>query len=357
MKRMMPVLAAALLLAGCATPAATSDSVVEPVVDSPSEMAVAPTPCPTPEVTPVPEPGLACEEIRTVLCYDSAPARPCEGYFTMSRDGLWGLMRADGTEVLPCKAQYPVFICGALQQWHWDVQGMSWDDFDSISQTLQEEGVGALCSGHGGLDHSFFYDLDAAGRDQTAVDLSALRCLVGGTPGQSEPMVDAYWEFYGDLLPVYSAHEDPEGGELGWPGPMVESKTGDGQTVKWWYMSRDGSALLPAELDQAGWFFAEALAPVQTGGRWAYLDRKGELATEAVYDAVCDTGPNNDSETFRFAAHLQNGYAAVCRDGKWGLLDATGAEVIPCEEQGVAWEGSTLWVKQDTGWYKAELPA
>ena len=56
-------------------------------------------------------------------------------------------------------------------------------------------------------------------------------------------------------------------------------------------------------------------------------------------------------------APLQNGYAVVRRGNGWGLLDENGVEVIPCEEQGVAWEGTTLWVKNDTGWHKTALPA
>lgn len=355
MKRILSVLASAALLTGCASSApsrAAADT-------SPAETAPAVTPAPTatpvPTATPEPEPGLPYDEIRMVVKEGAYAAEFKQGYYTMSQDGLWGLMRADGTKVLPCEALSPVSLCGALEQWHWDVY-KNWDEMDALSQKLTAAGGGALCAGHGGFSFSFFYDLDSPGRDPAGVDLSALRCLQSGTPGESVPMEDAYWERFGDLLPVYSAHEDPEGGEMAWPGPMEETITGDGQTVKWWYIGRDGTAFYPANLDKAGWFFGEALAPVETDGKWAYLDRSGTLATQAVYDPVCTAAFGSDGE-FVYGAPLYNGYAVVRRGDGWGLLDSNGAEVIPCEEQGVAWEGTVLWVKEEDGWHRTELLA
>lgn len=356
MKRMLLLLLSFTLLSGCAPAESAAPTATAAPAATPTAMpAATETPAPEPTVTPEPEPGLDYDEIRMVLCegYNAAELR--EGYYTMSKDGLWGLMRADGTQVLPCEALSPVLICGALRQWHWDVY-KNWDELDALSQELQAAGDGALCAGHGGMSFSFFYDLDSPGRDTSAVDLSALRCLVGGTPGQSVAMEDAYWEYFGDLLPVYSAHEDPEGAELCWPGPMVENQRGDGQTVRWWYIGRDGSALQPANLDKAGWFFAEALAPVERDGKWGYLDRSGELATEVIYDPVCASASWGGQQEPMFGAPLCNGYAVVRRGDGWGLLDASGTEVIPCEKQGVAWEGTVLWIKDDTGWHRTELP-
>ena len=91
------------------------------------------------------------------------------------------------------------------------------------------------------------------------------------------------------------------------------------------------------------------------GGDWAYVNRSGDLVTEAVYEPVWHNGGKDNPPVY--AACLQNGYAAVCRDGQWGLMDSTGAEIIPCEHPGIAWEGTTLWVKADDGWHKTELPA
>lgn len=364
MKAVLPLLLSATLLVGCAS-----------VKSSATPAEVAPTPQTTPVVTPTavpaseptatPEPGLPYDEIRTPVCYDSVPARPCEGYLTMEQDGRWGLMRADGTELLPCLAPAPVSRCGAAGHWIW-FASLGAEKFDEYAAQLETSGDGTLCGGHGGASNSFFYNLDAPGLDRSAIDLMGLycyRCSEQGAviPMQDVPLADQLWDFYGDLLPVYSAHLEGEEGDPAWPGPLVESTRGDGTPIQWWYISREGAAILPSALEQAGWFFDEALAPVEMQGQWAYLDREGNLVTEAVYEPVCDSARDEyTGETLpdpTWAAHLQHGYAAVCRDGKWGLLDATGAEVIPCEEEGVAWEGTTLWIKEDGGWHQTELPS
>lgn len=357
MKRILPVLLSAFLLAGCS--AAVSSAAT-------SEAAQTPVPSVTPAVTPVAasEPGLPYDEIRTPVCNDSVPARLCEGYFTMEQNGLWGLMRADGTELLPCLAPAPVSQCGAAGHWIWfSTAGAG--DFSNYDAELQTSGDGALCPGHGGFSYSFFYNLDAPGLDPSAIDLTGLYCYRRSTPGDSAPLQDdptagRLWDFYGDLLPVYSAHLEGEDGDSTWPGPLVESTRVDGAPIKWWYINRQGDANFTPDLDQAGWFFDEALAPVETQGHWAYLDREGNPVTEAVYDPVCDTvrdpytGEVGAEATW--AAHMQNGYAVVRQGDAWGLLDDTGTEVIPCEKAGVAWEGTTLWVKEKDGWSRTELP-
>ncbi len=360
MKRLLFVMLSAVVLAGCTPAAASSAATSEaamPVVTTAS--------VPASEPTATPEPGLLYEEIRTPLCYDSVPARPCEGYFTVEQNGLWGLMRADGTELLPCKATSPVGKCGAQGHWIW-YAALGTEEFDRYAAQLEASGDGTLCGGHGTTSNSFFYNLDAPGLDRTAVDLAGLYCYrrsEQGTviPMQEVPLADHLWALYGDLLPVYSAHLEGGEGDPAWPGPLVESVRGDGAPIKWWYISRQGYANFTSGLDQAGWFFEEALAPVETQGHWAYLDRAGEMVTEAVYDPICgDTRDETTGEVLpdaTWAAHMQNGYAAVRREDAWGLLDASGAEVVPCEKQGVAWEGTTLWLKEEDGWHRTELPS
>ena len=344
--------ATGLLLSACAGPTSASN----PSATAEDTTAAGTSATPAPTVTP--EPGLPYEEIRIIEEYDATPSTPSEGYLTMSQNGLWGLMRADGTEVLPCRSTEPVSRCGAEDHWIWfPEQAMDWEAFDALSAQLTAAGDGALCPGHGGLGDMFFYDLDSPGRDTTAVDLSALRWYQVGTPGEVYEMDDTLWDTYGDILPVFSAHEEGEEGDPKFPGDPVPDNTG----ALYWYLCKDGSGLYIPGAVQAGWFFHEDLAPVQIGEKWAYVDRDGNLKTEAVYDAIWgiqgEYNNPDDPTAPQYAASLQNGYAAVCREGQWGLLDSTGAEVIPCEHPGVAWEGTNLWVKSEDGWHREELPA
>ena len=66
------------------------------------------------------------------------------------------------------------------------------------------------------------------------------------------------------------------------------------------------------------------------------FDRKGNQVTQAVYDAVYGGLDFMRITRQKYASPLLNGYAAICRDGKWGVLDAAGKEYIPCDYAGAA---------------------
>ena len=369
--RALPALAlAAALLAACAPaqPAATP----APTASAAPAATPAPTasPAATAEPSPTPEPGLDYDEMRSVAVHDAVPSTALEGYFTVSKDGKWGLIRADGTELLPCRADTPVSSCG--QHWIWDVTGMSWAEIDELTARLDAGGEPAICGGHGGVQVRFVYDLDAPGRDVHAYDPGALRVYVEPDgPGTFQEITEEMWAAYGDPLPVSTVHEVQETGEDSlyppspsdpfYPSDPVVTEMDDGQII-YQYASRAGSLYSPRDVQLAGFFFDEALAPIRlTSGSWAYLGRDSqEPVTDAVYDATYDRTRDPDTGDFTaaplYAAPLQNGYAAVRRGDTWGLLDSTGAEVIPCAEPGVAWEGTTLWVKDAGGWHRRELP-
>lgn len=46
----------------------------------------------------------------------------------------------------------------------------------------------------------------------------------------------------------------------------------------------------------------------------------------------------------------------MSRDGKFGLLDSTGAEFVPCAYDGLVWDGGTAWVKLADGWHEYSIP-
>ncbi len=312
------------------------------------------TPVPEPSSAPTPEqePGLEYDEIRTIAMNSACPAVPCQGYFTMSRDGLWGLMRADGTLVLPCKSSFPVFACGTEPHWRWEdsYNPADWESFYALSDQISVAGDGTLCTGeHGPQTISFFYALNAPGRDKYALDPGALRVYISGSPGSCEALADSYWEIYGESLPVYNGEILGGNADPTYPSEPQPDSNG---TV-YWYMNRNGTILPVGGIQKALWFFEEALAPVELEGGWAYIDHRGNTVTETAYQPTwCFDGENLPT----YAACLQNGYAAVCREGQWGLLDSNGAEVIPCENEGVAWEGTHLWVKSRDGWHLTSLP-
>lgn len=332
-----PLILAALLLAGCA--ASTAASTPESAA-TPSPSAAPPATAETAQTT------LTYDEIRPIADLGTEPGGLCTGYFTVSRDGLWGLIRADGEEVLPCEAPVPITRCGGGWHWIYWPEGLGWSDsstmnFDELNAAVQAGNNGSLCPGHGGSADTFFFDLD----------VGAAVCYYHGTPGYIKPISDADWTEYGEPLPVYPAYEAGEEGDPACPGTAQGGYFYVRRTGENVYPQKDG---VQVEAILASYFFDEVLAPVQLETGWAYLDRDGNILTEAVYEPTYTDSIRDATPTL--AAPLQNGYAAVSRDDLWGLLNANGAEALPCAYEGVAWEGTTLWVQEDGVWCEQELP-
>ncbi len=126
----------------------------------------------------------------------------------------------------------------------------------------------------------------------------------------------------------------------------------------WNFSNREGRVLCPGEeFEQVGWFSNEALAPVQKNGKWAYADSEGRLVSDFVYDScwgsdyLYDKASGEYAETSPcYAYSLMDGAAPVVRDGKWGVLDETGAEAIPCCYDGGAPYPGGAWLREDGQW-------
>ena len=72
---------------------------------------------------------------------------------------------------------------------------------------------------------------------------------------------------------------------------------------------------LNSRYDYAGYFY-EGLALVKRNDKWGFIDKTGREVIPCKYDG---------------ADAFSNGLAAVCLNGKWGFVDKTGREVIPCK--------------------------
>lgn len=273
------------------------------------------------------------DEIRAIR-RDTAPYfEQIDGYYTMSRDGLWGLMRSDGTEVLACQFSAPVTACAQEGVfWHTLQDTPDQATMDTLNTQLQDTGDGALCNGaHDGSSYRFFYNTESA-----AVQMD------GGLFGGGIRDLNDTDSAYGAYLPCFrGVYVDGQG------DPSYYEATDPVAVV---YANAAGELLNDQTYEAAGCFYDQPLAPACQNGKWLYLDQTGAAVTEAVYDATYG------DETASYASPLVNGYAAVCRDGQWGLLDATGAELVPCTYAGAAWDGGLLWLKQEDGWHAWTLP-
>ena len=198
----------------------------------------------------------------------------------------------------------------------------------SYEAALAAENAGTLCTGeHDGQSYTWTYDINT-GRV----------CKSAGMMGGAAELNDGD-ALYGDYLPCVrsvwtSGNGDPDYYTTAEGGGIV-------------FANSDGDLLNGITYASAGCFYDQPLAPVKIGDKWAYLDRKGNQVTQAVYDAVYGGLDFYEDYTPKYASPLLNGYAAICRDGKWGVLDAAGKEYIPCDYAGAAWNGHILWLQKD----------
>lgn len=364
-RSLFPVLSM-LFLTGCAAGAVSSAAVPSTAATLPgtAETAETPQPAGTAEAAATPAPTadavqppqglvetgaavLDYDEIRLLRYSRELQSYPEVEYYTMCKDGKWGLMRSDGSEVLPCRAPEPLLECGlGNRHWHDYTNGLSWEAADALrkeyARQLQACGDGVICDGHDGDGYLEFVYL----QEHT---VSIYSGSLG--PGEfSAPTED-------DLLRYSGSANGPVptcGGTIHRESDDWYYFVSDGQYA---YRYKDGTAANDSIYTAADFFFDAPLAPAQRDGKWVYLDTAGREVTEPCYDSVY--APDYYTEeplVYRRAAPLLNGYAPVSRDGKFGLLDSTGAEFVPCAYDGLVWDGGTAWVRLGDGWHEYSIP-
>lgn len=89
----------------------------------------------------------------------------------------------------------------------------------------------------------------------------------------------------------------------------VMAKTSEGYIL----LGLDGKQIGDMTYEDVRYFADKTYAAVKTGGKWGFIDNKGQLVIAAEYE---------DAKSF------QNGYAPIKKNGKWGYIDMEGNIVI-----------------------------
>lgn len=375
MKRLLGTVLVLLLLTACGpgdnaappavpTSAPAQNQAADPApTATPAADAVLAPDLPPDVLVPLEGPALDYDEIRPIVQEGLDPPDTVSGYYTVCQNGLWGLIRADGAEVLPCKAAAPVRRCELGHWMWWDAQPDMGGEWEQTDAALRQSGDGSLEPGHGGWSGQFFFDL-TRGEPCLYSGMDGLfRIAPAGTPNLLPAARAGRLDPANALLPLADCYEQAD--------EFVGIVPGETESGLYYYDTAAG-VKVPVQAEEpvtaAGFFYDEALAPVRPGkGNWAYIDRGGVPVTAAVYAPVYNEAYtyNDDLGDWQageptMAAPLRGGYAAVCRadTGGWGLLDAGGTEIVPAVYAGCAWDGTVLWLRLESqSPWQAYMPA
>jgi tetratricopeptide (TPR) repeat protein len=108
-------------------------------------------------------------------------------------------------------------------------------------------------------------------------------------------------------------------------------------------MDRTGKITVPCKFDDFDFSnFKEGVFVIKKEGHYGLIDEKGNLLTSVAYDYI-------------FSYWTSGGLAKVRKDGKFGVLNRSGKEVIPCIYSGLElrYDG-VISVKKGEKWYNID---
>ncbi len=141
---------------------------------------------------------------------------------------------------------------------------------------------------------------------------------------------------------------------------------------RWGYIDTSLKVVIPCVWEGAQ-AFCQGLAPVQKNGKWGYINREGIPVIPCRWESAegfrgdfawCTDNSEqvllhrSGREAGRFRSRLETaeGRCAVCRDDRWGYVDAQGNLIVPCiwDRAGISAEDRLPVAKWDnlTGLYR-----
>lgn len=74
--------------------------------------------------------------------------------------------------------------------------------------------------------------------------------------------------------------------------------------------------------------FTDGIVAMEKGGKWGYVNSKGEEVIPFELDAISGYGALGIGDT---AYECSEGYVTVCKGGKYGVYKADGTQIVPCQ--------------------------
>lgn len=327
MKRFFSIALVLLLcfsLAGCnKTPGTAVDPPGDP--DPPDVVTV--------ELDWVVQPTFVYEDVQVLdLYYDDAVPQRTK-YLAFKQDGRWGLVDLDLNIVVPAIGFDAPFFC-PMGELHLSA---AQEDLDALQ--IDADDIELAVGGHGGFFYQFVYDVN-----------NSTMYILAGDAGYELYLPGEYPLDIPDVVPV-AFIEQNYNDQYDW-GLEITFKDTYG------YCNSSGKLISTIEYEYAC-DFSDGVSAARRGGAWGYVDTSLNPITTFSYRGCTGSFYNTDGTFIPdfYPYYFLDGYAVVrAQNYKYGVVDKTGEEIIPCEfDSIVPVKGGRAAVKQDGKWGVVQL--
>lgn len=278
-------------------------------------------------------------------------------YFYATLDGKQGIIDHNGTEIIPFSydaiSRMDQYIASVQKGDYWGFVNFHGEEITNFiydtSSTFQKEGVAVVRKDElYGLINWRGEEILPCAYQYLSVDSFSYMIYATETDGTSK---NFYLDQNGNLVDKTEQKIVYE---------KAFNWTQDMSTRLWGCVNQNGEQVIPYLYTQAN-DFSDGLALVYSDQRYYYIDETGaEIISLDSYDmprymsyGQYNMGGMNEVGVYAKPVYqnFENGFVCVERDGKRGLMDTTGAEIIPCIYDGFSvgniTEGIILANKKD----------
>ena len=261
------------------------------------------------------------------------------GYNTVTNGEKWGIVDGDGEWTVDCNWEFLSPVTSGLVRLAGDVGELRIVDDKSVVQAIFDGGVEAARVIADGIlpvlkDGSWRY-YDSAGQTFMTGSYEEASSYADGIAAVKEngkwKLTDRNGSRVGDAefedIRLYGS------GEYLYDGIFVARSGGE-----YGLYDQKGELVAGIACTDMDVFFGEWIAYQDPGGKWGYMDKKGNVMIEPRYEG---------------AKSFSNGLAAVCVDGMWGFINEADELVIENRflDAGYFTSGGVCFVSEAAGEY------
>ena len=276
------------------------------------------------------EPTKEYEDVMALEYYYSTNT-PRANYLSFKQGGKWGVMNEKLEVIVEAESDTPATMC-SLGHIHVSI-------FGDFQEYVLFDGIAVVNGGHGVVTVEIVYNVEdsqmyVATSDESGMDVVRISEYAYELDNIS---VFKHVRLFYDEFALSYGYED---------------------LSLYGYCNSEGRILTDIRYEYAT-IFSSGIAAVMKDNRWAYIDTAFNAVTGYIYQPCYGHADYNGQclDPF-FTYSFVSGYGVCMSNTKYGVIDKTGAVVVPFEyEKIVPMPGGRALIKIDQKWGVADLGA